>query len=98
MRALRVTLPHRCAIHQRPRRLQRVIRRRCSPGEESKTTAEVLREDDVLPNSLEDCLERSALASVRAQERGYDRMIVEVFVPELFDPLSGEFLLTVLHC
>ena len=50
------------------------------------------RDDEVLPDSLDDCLNRSASASSDALDRGLGRMTVEVFVPELFDPLSGAMM------
>ena len=49
-------------------------------------------DDDVLPDSLDDCLARAALASASGLSRGMLRLIVEVFVPELFDPLSGAMM------
>ena len=43
-------------------------------------------------DNLDDCLAKSAVASARALEQGNARVIVEVFVPELFDPLSGAMM------
>ena len=50
------------------------------------------RDDDLLPDSLDDCLSKSAIASGSALEQGLGRLIIEVFVPELFDPLSGALM------
>lgn len=47
------------------------------------------RDDDVLPDSLTDALEDSSRATVEALERGVDRCVVEILLPELWDPLSG---------
>ncbi|PSC76209.1 hypothetical protein C2E20_0092 [Micractinium conductrix] len=47
------------------------------------------RDDDVLPDSLTGALEDSSQATVEALERGVDRCIVEILLPELWDPLSG---------
>ncbi|KAI3430548.1 hypothetical protein D9Q98_005141 [Chlorella vulgaris] len=47
------------------------------------------RDDDILPDSLTDALEDSCRATVEALERGVDRCIVEILLPELWDPLSG---------
>ena len=51
-----------------------------------------VRDDEVLPDSLDDCLARSAMSSASALDQGLSRMIIEVFVPELFDPLSGAMM------
>lgn len=47
------------------------------------------RDDDVLPDSLTGALEDASRATVEALERGVDRCVVEVLLPELWDPLSG---------
>ncbi|KAL4448843.1 hypothetical protein ABPG77_007560 [Micractinium sp. CCAP 211/92] len=47
------------------------------------------RDDDVLPDSLTGALEDASQATVEALERGVDRCVVEVLLPELWDPLSG---------
>ncbi|KAL4422848.1 hypothetical protein ABPG75_009045 [Micractinium tetrahymenae] len=47
------------------------------------------RDDDVLPDSLTGALEDSSRATVEALERGVDRCVVEILLPELWDPLSG---------
>ncbi|PRW33042.1 hypothetical protein C2E21_8017 [Chlorella sorokiniana] len=47
------------------------------------------RDDDVLPDSLTGALEDASRATVEALERGVDRCVVEILLPELWDPLSG---------
>ncbi|CAG9461574.1 unnamed protein product [Pedinophyceae sp. YPF-701] len=47
------------------------------------------RDDDVLPDSLEDSLSQAAQACCDAMERGQGRMVVEILVPDFWDPISG---------
>ena len=47
------------------------------------------RDDDVLPDSLTDALTCAAEATSLAIERGCERAIVEILLPEFWDPLSG---------
>lgn len=47
------------------------------------------REDDVLPDSLEDSISQAATACAEAIRAGCTRCIVEILVPEFWDPVSG---------
>jgi hypothetical protein len=47
------------------------------------------RDDDVLPDSLTDALDAAAEATCQALDRGCQRCIVEILLPEFWDPLSG---------
>eukprot|EP00747_Dinoflagellata_sp_TGD_P102489 gnl/TRDRNA2_/TRDRNA2_168682_c0_seq3.p1 gnl/TRDRNA2_/TRDRNA2_168682_c0~~gnl/TRDRNA2_/TRDRNA2_168682_c0_seq3.p1 ORF type:complete len:417 (+),score=80.08 gnl/TRDRNA2_/TRDRNA2_168682_c0_seq3:47-1252(+) len=58
-------------------------------AEVSESTVEEPRDDDVLPDSLGDCVRRSAATTADAIKEGVGRGVVEVFPPDLFDPLSG---------
>jgi len=47
------------------------------------------RDDDVLPDSLSDALVAAADATCLAVDRGCERSVVEILLPEFWDPLSG---------
>jgi len=47
------------------------------------------RDDDVLPDSLDDALAQAAECTIAAMRGGGARCIVEVLIPELWDPISG---------
>jgi len=53
------------------------------------TTTQGPRDDDCLPDSLEDSLSQSAQACCEAMGRGQGRCVVEILVPEFWDPVSG---------
>lgn len=50
------------------------------------------RDDDVLPDGLEDSLIKAANATDLALQDGNARVIADVFIPELFDPLGGPMM------
>jgi len=56
-------------------------------GEEVAT-----RDDDVLPDNLEDALSQAGQTTALAVGQGCLRALVEVQVPELFDVLSGNIM------
>ena len=56
------------------------------PASASTTTP---RDDDVLPDSLSDALVAAADATCVAVNRGCERAVVEILLPEFWDPLSG---------
>lgn len=47
------------------------------------------REDDVLPDNLADSLLQASEATISAINRGATRCIIELLIPELWDPTSG---------
>lgn len=47
------------------------------------------RDDDVLPDNLTDALQAAAISTNLAMDRGCERCIVEILLPEFWDPLSG---------
>lgn len=47
------------------------------------------RDDDVLPDNLTDALSSAAEATSVALEGGCERCVVEILLPEFWDPLSG---------
>jgi hypothetical protein len=47
------------------------------------------RDDDALPDSLTDALAAAAEATALALDRGCERAVVEILLPEFWDPLSG---------
>ncbi|KAK9814519.1 hypothetical protein WJX72_007274 [[Myrmecia] bisecta] len=47
------------------------------------------RDDDVLPDNLTDALAQASEATAKALERGAGRCIVELLLPEFWDPNSG---------
>lgn len=56
---------------------------------EEGTPARIARDDDVLPDSLADALDAAAAATSEAIDRGCERCVVEILLPEFWDPLSG---------
>lgn len=58
-----------------------------SPSESDPVTGP--RDDDVLPDSLTDALSAAAEATSLALDRGCERAVVEILLPEFWDPLSG---------
>lgn len=61
------------------------------PAYDLDTSPEKLgpRPDDVLPNGFEDNLVQAAEATALAISQGAKRVVVECFLPDLFDPISG---------
>lgn len=55
----------------------------------SNTSSIGPRDDDVLPDSLSDALVAAADATCLAVDRGCERSVVEILLPEFWDPLSG---------
>lgn len=49
------------------------------------------RDDDVLPDSLSDALVAASKSTAAAIARGNQRCVVEVLLPEFWDPISGPF-------
>ena len=47
------------------------------------------RDDDILPDNLTDALTAAAEATLLAFDRGAERAVVEILLPEFWDPLSG---------
>ena len=47
------------------------------------------RDDDVLPDSLTDAIQESAAATLDAMGSGYGKCVVEIFLPDFWDPNSG---------
>lgn len=70
-------------------------RPRSSEGEEVETQESGInlgtspRDDDVLPDNLTDALASAAEATSVALEGGCERCVVEILLPEFWDPLSG---------
>eukprot|EP00892_Ulva_mutabilis_P004356 jgi/Ulvmu1/2292/UM013_0139.1 len=58
-------------------------------GEQDPESAAAPREDDVLPDNLMDSLRQGAAATTLAIDRGIQRSIVEILLPEFWDPMSG---------
>lgn len=47
------------------------------------------RDDDVLPDSLSDAIRESAAATVDAMGSGFSKCVVEILLPDFWDPNSG---------
>lgn len=47
------------------------------------------RDDDVLPDSLTDAIQESAAATVDAMDSGFSKCVVEILLPDFWDPNSG---------
>lgn len=47
------------------------------------------RDDDVLPDSLTDAIQESAAATVDAMNSGFSKCVVEILLPDFWDPNSG---------
>lgn len=47
------------------------------------------RDDDVLPESLFNSIEQAAESVNAATQDGMKRAIIELLIPELYDPISG---------
>lgn len=60
-----------------------------APVAKAPAEAAAKRDDDVLPDSLTDALEEAARATRDAFDAGLERCVVEILLPEFFDPLSG---------
>ena len=96
---LRHTVP--CALGWLgPPNLPTIRGRRCSAsssedielqpfGSPDESTPVPPREDDVLPDSLTDALQDAAGATALAIQRGCERCVVEILLPEFWDPYSG---------
>ena len=89
------------ALGRRRRNHQHVLRR-CAPPSSSPTSSsseditppsptppQPARDDDVLPDSLDDAVSISAARTTLALNQGVTRCIVELIIPELWDPISG---------
>lgn len=50
---------------------------------------DLARDDDVLPDSLTDALDAAAESTSDAIDSGCNRCVVEILLPEFWDPLSG---------
>jgi len=48
-----------------------------------------VRDDDVLPDSLTDAIQESAAATVDAMNSGFSKCVVEILLPDFWDPNSG---------
>jgi len=59
--------------------------------QEGEAQPEAPRDDDVLPDSLGDALVAASKSTAAAIERGNQRCVVEVLLPEFWDPISGPF-------
>lgn len=59
------------------------------PGAEEEVPPAVPRSDDVLPDSLTDAIHESAKATVDAMNSGFSKCVVEILLPDFWDPNSG---------
>jgi hypothetical protein len=58
-------------------------------GEEAVSMPPVGRDDDVLPDSLTDAIQESAAATADAMASGFSKCVVEILLPDFWDPASG---------
>ena len=58
------------------------------PAEDMNPVA-LPRDDDVLPDSLTDAIKESAAATVDAMGSGFSKCVVEILLPDFWDPNSG---------
>ena len=59
-------------------------------GEEAMSMPPVVgRDDDVLPDSLTDAIQESAAATADAMASGFSKCVVEILLPDFWDPASG---------
>eukprot|EP00890_Picochlorum_soloecismus_P002082 jgi/Picsp_1/2875/NSC_01100-R1_protein len=58
-------------------------------GEEALPMPPVGRDDDVLPDSLTDAIQESAAATADAMASGFSKCVVEILLPDFWDPMSG---------
>ena len=56
---------------------------------DEEASAAVSRSDDVLPDSLTDAIHESAKATVDAMNSGFSKCVVEILLPDFWDPNSG---------
>lgn len=56
---------------------------------EDESSPVIQREDDVLPDNLADALWQASAATSLALEHGVQQCIVELLLPEFWDPISG---------
>jgi len=77
---------HRPALSGRP--LPAVCR--ASEDDDSASASSAApRSDDVLPDSLTDAIHESAKATVDAMNSGFSKCVVEILLPDFWDPNSG---------
>ncbi|DBA86430.1 hypothetical protein WJX79_010680 [Trebouxia sp. C0005] len=80
-------------VHTNKRRCHRRVSAQTDNGGEqtppSAAATPVPRDDDVLPDSLGDALQQASDATALAIEKGANRCIVEILLPEFWDPASG---------
>lgn len=57
--------------------------------QEDEASPVIQREDDVLPDNLADALWQASAATSLALEHGVQQCIVELLLPEFWDPISG---------
>jgi len=58
-------------------------------GEEAISMPPVGRDDDVLPDSLTDAIQESAAATADAMASGFSKCVVEILLPDFWDPAPG---------
>lgn len=96
----RLVTHHTLNGNQRSTEIKR-RRRCCSTGlcvyaqsntQNTESTLEQSREDEVLPNSLFDSVNRAALRTFDAFDAGSGLALVELLVPELWDATSGNVM------
>jgi hypothetical protein len=58
-------------------------------GSSPDASSAVPRSDDVLPDSLTDAIHESAKATVDAMNSGFSKCVVEILLPDFWDPNSG---------